>query len=54
MSRAKRKRMLRKLLLKNMLNGNSARRVYESPLDRDTYNYGYMTSAEMGADQVIA
>lgn len=36
-------------LLNNLYNNNSSRKQYLSPLDRSSYNYGYMNINEMGA-----
>ena len=64
MARKKRKQLLRKLLMQIMQgkynsnkatsnelypDANSVRQQYLSPLDRDTYNYGYMEIKEMPA-----
>jgi hypothetical protein len=57
MDLSKRKRILRYILLNKLLNkkinisNNSARPEYMSPADRSSYNYGYMTSAEIGAGE---
>lgn len=57
--RKKRKALLRKIILQilsgqangfqNVCNQTGATKQYQSPLDRSSYNYGYMTTSEIGA-----